>query len=292
MELRQLRFFTEVAQVGSFLGASNRLGTAQPSLWRQVKALEKELGIPLFERCGRNVKTTDAGELLLPLADHVLAGVEKMKTLAEEITRGRAGVVTIACAYPHLRRFLAPLIGGFHIQRPDVHIAIEGLPGLPPLDRVISGDADFVTSLPVSDHRVMGRQLGEARVVVVTSESHPWHNRSEVLVSELADTAVLTGPDFSLARRLLEPALRAKGILLDIVYESHDIASMVALAREGLGVAVIADDQLPGEPNQRQWPVLSDGTDTMATPVWIYWSATRRLSPPVEAFVGHLRQSI
>ncbi|MFC7661379.1 LysR family transcriptional regulator [Pseudonocardia benzenivorans] len=53
MELRQLRYFAEVAHVGSFLGAADRLDVAQPSLWRQVKALEAELGVPLFERSGR-----------------------------------------------------------------------------------------------------------------------------------------------------------------------------------------------------------------------------------------------
>lgn len=291
MELRQLRFFTEVAEVGSFLGASNRLDTAQPSLWRQVKALEKELGTPLFERSGRRVRATSAGQLLLPLADQVLANADKMKTLAKEIAHGRAGVVTIACAYPHLLRFLAPLIGGFHALRPDVHIEVAGLPGLPPLDRVITGDADFVTSLPVSDRRVAGLPLGEARVVVVTPDDHPWRNRTEVLVSELTDTPVLIGPDFSLARRLLEPVLRAKGISLDIIYELRDMASIVALARQGLGVAIIADDHLPGEPAEREWPVLTDGTSAMATPVWIYWSVIRPLSPPVREFVRHVKQS-
>ncbi len=291
MELRQLLYFTEVVDVGSFLGAANRLDTAQPSLWRQVKALEKELGVPLFERSGRRVKASSAGMLLLPLAQQVLASADKLKLLASEITHGRAGIVTIECAYPHLLRFLAPLIGGFHAERPDIHVSIQGLAGLPPIDHVVDGEADFVTSLPVSDRRLNGHLLGEARIVVVTAEDHPWRNRPVVDVSELGQTPVLIGNERSLSRRLLEPALRAKGTALDIAYMSHDMASMVALARAGLGVAVIADDHLPGEQADQDWPVLHDDDTAMATPVWLYWSASRPLTPPVKEFVRHVRQS-
>ncbi|MES3636584.1 LysR family transcriptional regulator [Mycobacterium intracellulare] len=291
MELRQLRYFTEVVEAGSFLGAAERLDTAQPSLWRQVKALEKELGMALFERSGRRVKPSSAGLLLLPLAQQVLAGVDKVRDLATEITRGRAGVVTVACAYPHLLRFLAPLIGAFQAERPDIHVSINGWAGLPPISHVLGGEADFVTSLPVSDRRLGGHLLGEARIVVVTADDHPWRHRSSIDVAELAEAAVLIGSERSLSRRLIEPALLAKGIVLDIAYESHDMASMVALARAGVGVAVIADDHLPDEPSGQDWPVLHDEQTPMATPVWIYWSATRSLSPPVAAFVDHVRRS-
>jgi DNA-binding transcriptional LysR family regulator len=228
---------------------------------------------------------------LLPLAEQILTGADKVKELAAEITRGRAGVVTVACANPHLIRFLAPLIGDFHKRRPDIHVTIQGWTGLPPIDTVITGDADFVTSLPIADRRLSGNLLGEARIVLVTPEDHPWRNRAVVEVSELAQTSVLIGNERSLSRRLLEPALRARGTVLDIVYESHDMASMVALARAGLGVAVVADDHLPDEHAERDWPVLHDDDTAMATPVWLYWSASRPLSPAVKEFVSHVHQS-
>lgn len=292
MELRQLRYFTEVVEVGSFLGAANRLGTAQPSLWRQVKALEKELGVPLFERTGRRVKASSAGRLLLPLAEQVLADADKMRALAAEITHGRAGVVTIACAYPLLLRFLAPLIGEFHVVRPDIHVVIHGSPEIPPIDRVITGDADFVTSLPISDRRLKGHLLGQARIVVVTTENHPWRDRSTVEVSELAEVSVLVGPGHSLTRRLLEPALRTRGMELDIFYESWDMASLIALAEAGVAVAVVAHHYLPGEPVNHNWPVLYDGKTEMASDVWVYWSASRALSPAVEEFASHVCRTV
>ncbi|RBM17722.1 LysR family transcriptional regulator [Prauserella sp. PE36] len=292
MDLRQLRYLVEVIDAGSFLGASARLDTPQPSLWRQVKALEKELGVSLFERSGRSVQPTSAGLLLRPIAEQVLAGADKLKDLAAEVRHGRAGIVTVECAYPHLLRFLAPLIGGFHTTQPEVKVTIHGLPGLPSAERVIDGDADVVTCLPRVDSRIAGTELGQARIVVVVPDDHPWRRRPTVDVAELAGVPVLVGPSFSLSRNLLEPPLRARGIALDIVYESHDFASLAALARAGLGVAVVADDHLPGEPADNDWPRLHDGTTSMATPVWIYWSTQRQLSPAAAAFVRYIKEAV
>jgi DNA-binding transcriptional LysR family regulator len=292
MDLRQLQYFREVVEIGSFLGAAERLNTSQPAMWRQVKALEKELGVPLFERAGRRVRVTDAGLVLLPLAEQVLSDAAKLKELAGELMHGRAGIVTIECAHPHLLTYLAPLIGGFHTSRPEVQVAIHGAPGLPSLDRVTGGYADFITSVPCADKRLAGLQLGQAGVVVVTHDKHPWRRRHTVDVTELASTPVLLGPSSSLSRSLLEPALRARGIRLDVVYESLDVASMAALAQAGLGVAVVAEDHLPGETAARDWPELRDGEKSMATEVWLYWSSERMLTPSVAEFVRFARKAL
>ncbi len=110
MELRQLRYLVAVAREGgSFLRAAATLDVPQPSLWRSIKALEAELGIALFERSGRGVQLTGAGnQLLPPRAHYLLNRAESVSQFAHELARGRAGVVTVACAYPHVPRFLAP----------------------------------------------------------------------------------------------------------------------------------------------------------------------------------------
>ncbi|NMH97344.1 LysR substrate-binding domain-containing protein [Pseudonocardia acidicola] len=288
MELRQLRYFAEVAHVGSFLGAAHQLDVAQPSLWRQVKALEAELGVTLFERSGRGVKITSAGSQLLPRADQLLAQAEAIRVLSSELTQGRAGVVTVACAYPHVPRFLAPLIGRFRETHPGVHVAVHESAGLPPVEQVLSGDVDFVTALPRTDEGLAGGRLGDAGIVVVTSEDHPWRHRTQIPVSDLAGVPVIIGGPLSLTRRLLEPALRASGFTLNIALESGNTTTLIAMARAGLGVAVLADDNLAGDP-VATWPVLVDERYPMTTPIWIYWARGRSLAPPVRAFVRHVQ---
>jgi DNA-binding transcriptional LysR family regulator len=199
-------------------------------------------------------------------------------------------VVTVACAYPHVPRFLAPLIGSFRQTHPDVHVAVHESPGLPPVEQVLCGDVDFVTALPRTDERLAGHRLGAAGVVVVTSEDHPWRHRTEIPVSDLAGVPVLIGGPLSLTRRLLEPALREGGFVLDIALESGNTTTLVAMARAGLGVAVLADDNLAGDP-VTTWPVLVDERYPMTTPIWIYWARRRSLAPPVRAFVHHVQHA-
>jgi DNA-binding transcriptional LysR family regulator len=290
VELRQLRYLVAVAQVGSFLGAAAALDVPQPSLWRSVKALEAELGVALVERSGRGVQLTGAGRQLLPRAEQLLDRAGGISLLAAELAHGRAGVVTVACAHPHVPRFLAPLIGGFRSTHPGIHVAVHESSGLPAINQVLDGDVDLVTGLPQAEQRLAGHQLGDVRLAVVTSDDHPWRGRSHVSTAELRGQPVLTGHADSLTRRLLEPALRAGGFGLDIALESVNATTLVALARAGLGVAVIADDNL-GTDDSTGWPALVDDHAPMSAPLWIYWSRERDLAPAVLSFVRYIRRS-
>lgn len=292
MELRQLEYFRAVVEAGSFLGASEQLATAQPTVWRQVKALERELGVLLFERSGRRVKPTRSGVLLLPLTEQLLGNADRLRLLASELKQGRAGIVSIECAHPHLQTFLAPLLGRFHATRPEVRLDIRGHPGFPPTSRVIAGESDFITSLPKTDPRLAGIQLGEARIVVVTPDDHPWRHRASVDIMELAETTVVLGQASSLTRNLIEPVLRQKNIGLDVAYQSLDMPSLIALGRAGLGVVVVAEDNLTDDTAACTWPILCDNGSAMGTPIWLYWSAERALSASVAELVLHLKRTL
>ncbi len=291
MELRQVRNFAAVARVGSYLGAAAEQELPQPSLWRSVKALEGELGVALFERSGRGVRLTSAGQLLLPRVEQLLDRAEGISVLAAELAHGRAGVVSIACAHPHVPRFLAPLVGGFRRTHPGVHVAVHESSGLPPVEQVLNGDVDFVTALPRTDEGLAGHRLGDVRLVVVTSDDHPWRHRTEIPASDLAEVPVLTGGAGSLTRRLLEPALREGGFALDVTLETGNAPTLVAMARAGLGVAVLADDNLAADP-VTIWPRLVDDRYPMTTPIWIYWARQRSPAPSAEAFARHIQRAL
>lgn len=290
MELRQLRFFVEVARAGSFLGAADSLNVAQPSLWRQVRALEAELGVPLFERSGRGVVITSAGTQLLTRTERLLFHADKLRTMADELARGREGIVTIACAHPHVPRFLVPVISTFHARRPGVHVSLHEADVLPPAEVVLAGDADLMTSLPRDHDELIGHRLGEVRLVAVMADDHPWRDRDEIGADELAGVPILTGRRGGLGRRILDPVLQRNGVVPDITLETANAGTSFAMARAGLGVALMADDNLVGD--DRHWPVIVDDRYPLSSPLWIYWAAHRTLPPPVQAFVQHIRRTV
>src|SRR3990167_7515934 len=248
MDLQQLRYFVAVAQFGSFTRAASELDVAQPSLWRQTKALEENLGVALFERFGRRVRLTSSGSLLLPQAEQLLSQAEKFLVMGRELSE------------------------------------------LPRTEALVLGEVDFLTSLVQADPNLVGKQLGEARIIVVTSDDHPWRHRKKILVSDLANVPVVTGGPLSLSRRLLEPTLRELGLGLDIVHESVNISTTVSMARAGLGVGIVGDDIIQSNADST-WPVLCDERGPIMTPIWMYWSARRALAPPAELFVRHIRNA-
>ena len=122
MELDQLRYFVAAAHAGTFTRAAEQEGVTQPSLSQQIRKLEDSLGVPLFERRGRSVRLTQAGERLLPEAKSLLRKAADAKQLVTELMNevgGRLAVGAIPTVMPYR---LAPKITSFQSRYPDVEV--------------------------------------------------------------------------------------------------------------------------------------------------------------------------
>src|SRR5512138_1337890 len=128
MELRHLRYFVAVAETGAFARAAARLHITQPALWRQVHDLEAELGVRLFERAGRRVRVTSAGEGLLLRSRELLAGAEQLAEHAQAMRGGEVGSLSIGASPQLIQNLLAPFLTRYLKSRPgvDLHLVEEG----------------------------------------------------------------------------------------------------------------------------------------------------------------------
>ena len=125
MQLHQLKYFVAVAEVRHFTQAADIVGITQPSLSKQVHALETDLGAPLFERVRGNITLTAAGEVLLPLAKRILADVDTATREVQELVGLRRGRVRLG-ATPSLATSLAPpVLRRFRDAHPGVDLRVE-----------------------------------------------------------------------------------------------------------------------------------------------------------------------
>jgi DNA-binding transcriptional LysR family regulator len=130
MELRHLRYFVAIAEERSFTRAAERLWVAQPGLSSQIRRLEAELGVRLFERHTRGVDLTDAGELFLERARATLAAAEDARSTGRDLEAGLVGTVRLGLAMETPAAFAASLLAAFARDRPDVEVtAIESYGG-------------------------------------------------------------------------------------------------------------------------------------------------------------------
>ena len=136
MELRHLRYFMAVAEGLSFRGAAERLHLAQPALSAQIKSLEDELGVKLFERTTRSVNLTNAGRVLLEEARGVLKAATRAENRTRHAERGLVGTLRIGIIAPTANAWLAGVLGKFRASHPGVQLSFFDLPSIEQLDRL------------------------------------------------------------------------------------------------------------------------------------------------------------
>src|SRR2546421_3070916 len=125
MELHQLRYFVTVVREGTFTRAAEHLYITQPSLSEQIRKLETELGSPLFQRLGRRLALTSAGEAFLPHAEKVMFEIEQARVRVEEVRGLRLGRLSIGVMPSVAARLLPRFLARFRAQHPGVEVVLR-----------------------------------------------------------------------------------------------------------------------------------------------------------------------
>ncbi|WP_258933525.1 LysR family transcriptional regulator [Nesterenkonia pannonica] len=244
MELRLLRYFAAVAEHGTVSEAASVLRISQPSLSRQMKKLEQDVGLQLFTRAGtRNILTSEGREFL-GAARAVLAKQAEASQLAQVLAQGQLSSVSLAAPRTTLIDIVAPFVATFRQQDPvpDVsEISID-----PDLERSLSEHDLVVTARPASalPTGLPAQTLDLARLPVwaYVPAHHRWAEREAVETADLAQEVIITPSGEFRARELLDAALQLEGTApLGRVETKHGRVAQ-ALAAAGRGVAVVSDD--------------------------------------------------
>ncbi|MGB8797926.1 MAG: LysR family transcriptional regulator [Candidatus Aquilonibacter sp.] len=241
MEFRQLRSAVTIARRLSFTGAAEELAMAQPALSQQIAALERELGVRLFERTNRRVALTDAGRAFVARAERIIADLE---AAAQEMTafagglRGRVVVGTYQSFAEHL---LPKLLGRFHAEQPGIEVAMREGMADELLTRLAGGTIDVFIGHLAGATLFAGfraEPLYEDELVVAVAARHPLASRSTVRMEELRDEPFVIFRPGSASTHLLGQLARAAGFEPRVAFESEDSLTVRSLVAEGLGVAL------------------------------------------------------
>ncbi len=189
MQLRQLAYALAVAEEHHFTRAATRLHVAQPSLSRQVRLLERELGVELFHRGpGQNrVELTADGEILVPFIRRVLADVEATTSEARSLAGLTSGRLSVGATPSLATRFLPAALARFHARHPGVELFLVEAGSRQLVPRVAEGELDLaLVVLPVTHPLVATTEMFEDRLVLVVAPDHPLAGRRQIRVADLA----------------------------------------------------------------------------------------------------------
>lgn len=248
MEVHQLRYFCAVAETGSFTRAAEREQVAQPSLSQQIMKLEEELGVRLFDRLGRSVRLTDPGQVFLPRARAILAEMRAAKEEVAERQSTVSGPVCIGVIPTIAPYFLPSRIAVFSRKYPQAAITVVEDVTVHLLDRLRGGLVDMaIMALPARGHDLDCSPLLTERLFAILPKNHPLARKRSLMMKELRqESFLLLRDDHCFRDTAMEVCKRAR-ILPQIVFESGQFSSIVAMVTAGLGVSIVPEMALARE---------------------------------------------
>lgn len=182
-----MRYFVAVAEELSFSRAAQKLHMAQPPLSTQIKQLEEELGVQLFERSSRGVRATDAGELLLEEARRIFLQVDQTVRVVQRVGHGEVGRLTLGFVPSSSNEVLPPILSNFSEQFPEVELFLREMRPDLIVQRLHAKqlDAGFVY-LPLDDPTLAVECLSREPLVLALADTHPLASESEVDLRSIA----------------------------------------------------------------------------------------------------------
>ena len=239
MELRHLRYFLATVDDGSVTGAAARLHVTQPGLSRQLRKLQTELGVELFERVGGRLVPSQAGHALAPLARDLLDRADAFRVAATYVAHGSLERVTIWAPTVTLTDIVSPFIATLEPDDPTADVLAAD--GLDPVDALRQG-ADLVIGTVRPQPPYRSRPLAALPVWAYVPPDHRWADRGRVTRAELLGQPLIGLPRHFTARQALEAAATLDGATYASLVEAANGTVAQALAAAGRGIAVVSDD--------------------------------------------------
>ena len=266
VELRHLEYFIAVAVERSFTRAAGRLHVVQSAVSAAISALERELGVALFERNAQRVTLTDAGEALLPRARATLDAAQAARDTVQEAGQHLRGTVVVGCLTGVGGIDFAGLLGQFHATHPQVRLrlraaAADGSAGL--ARSLVDGDID-VAFLGVGGRpfpHLRTRMLFRIPQVLVVPAAHRLASRNSVTLAEAADEEFIDYPIGYANRTANDQAFHAAGLARYVAMEVTDESVAANFVSHGLGVTILPTRTVPPGPECRALPVTDQSLE-------------------------------
>jgi DNA-binding transcriptional LysR family regulator len=242
MELRHLRYFLTVAQTLNFTKAAERLHMAQPPLSRQIRDLEAELGVELFDRRGKRLTLSSAGMVFADRAQGILASADAAVVDSQRAARGEIGHLAVGF-FEHIAYTLLPaLIREFRQRFPDVSIELRWFTAAEQINALARGEVDvaFVRAVPADSNLTSTTILREPFVIAIAKDN-PLAAKRTISISECANMRVINyrkdvAPDY---HAIINQLCALGGFTPSPLFEMGQIYASLGLVSSGFGIALV-----------------------------------------------------
>ncbi|MFF9483186.1 LysR family transcriptional regulator [Streptomyces sp. NPDC014733] len=239
MELRHLRYFLAVAELGTVTAAAARFHIAQPAISRQLRRLEHDLGVTLFARSGPRLALTEAGRAMLEVARDIVTRADQAGMFAQHMANGYLTRLTVGAASTSIDYVLAPFVAELGERDPFVTVDLVAPDAV---HEAVRSRYDLgISAMPPPADTLVWRHLTAVPLRAYVGRDDAWAGRSSVRLDELLDRFLILPPRADPTRMVFDEALTVAG---QSVTRHDAVASpplRLALAASGRGVAIATD---------------------------------------------------
>jgi len=242
LDSRQMLAFATLARRGSFTQAAKDLFLTQSAVSHTIKTLERDTGVRLFDRVGKKVHLTQAGEHLLPHAERILREMQDARTALEELQNWGQGRLRVGASTTACHHILPTVLREFKQSFPGCVIKIESGDHPRQLELLRSNQVDIALTLESEANAadLQFRPLFEDELRFLVSPMHPWAAKRRAPREEIAAEALVLYNKSSYTFRLVDQYFRDEGVALQNVIELGSMEAIKELVKIGMGAGVLA----------------------------------------------------
>lgn len=245
MELKQLEYFIVLCKELHFTRAAEKLGITQPSLSQQIRLLEHEVGMPLFDRIGKTNKLTEAGEALLHHSYNVFHELSQARAAISELQGLKRGALNVGALLTAVNDLLPPTIIAFHETYPNVELSIKGLRTGDIYKGLLENELDLgIVFLPVEHDDLKSIPLYEDELAVAAPKNHPIAEHAYVTLDRLQDVPAVLLPDDYFLRQIVNEHCRSLSFEPEPMLEMTTMESIIHMVSKGIGITILPEAYL------------------------------------------------
>ena len=290
MELRQLKYFMAACELQNFSEAARQLHISQSTLSQQIKQLEEELDILLFDRIGKRVIPTEAGNAFLPFARKSIQDAENGRQIIRDLKGIETGTLHIGATYS-LSPLLISAMNLFTKTYPGIKVLVTFATSGELIDRLKDNSLDFILSFDAEEWpgELEKQPLFTSRLCFVVHHTHPLAGLSSIMLKKL-EQAPLVLPEKGFAtRKKLDSICRKHGLKLNVGIEINDVHTILHTLAGGRWATVLTEAAVRGEPNLICIPIIC--ADHTTSKAFLFWPQGIYRKKSASAFAECLQQA-
>lgn len=289
MEIRQLKYFLEITKTGHLTTAAKQLFVTQSTLSHGLRQIEEELGVPLFDRVGRGLKLSEAGEIFRVYAARALQELEAGRMALEGLANMQSGTLTVGIIPTFLHTLVPAVVAEFNRLYPKIQLVFREL--LAPEIEALLLSGDLNLGLAFDRRGVEGMDsepVFEEEMLFVAHQGHSLAQTKSLNLKQLQDVPLVLLSQRFATRRIVEQHFQAQGVKPRVSVEMESVYALIEACRYSQELACIVPDRAAHQHAQGmcQIPVYP----TIRRTASLLWNASTSRSPAAQAFAHLLQQ--